>query len=134
MRRFAVCLALILSSCGTPKPVSAQSVIDTIKAAGISVTNVAPDPPVSDSIAPHSYTEQLGFQLPDLAPAGKGGQVMVCDTKKNCDAMVAYFGAMVALAGPYVYQSPDGRVVVQLNSGMTPQNAAKIEAIVKTLP
>jgi hypothetical protein len=57
----------------------------------------------------------------------------VCDSKQNCDALYAYFDALKSLAGPYLYQSSDGRVVVQMNSGLTPDEAAKYEAAVKNL-
>jgi hypothetical protein len=29
-----------------------------------------------------------------------GGQFFICDTKKNCDAIYAYYHALKALAGP----------------------------------
>jgi hypothetical protein len=136
MYRFIAPLVLVLTlvGCGAAPAPTAQSAVDAFKAAGLTLTNVAATDYPADSPAPHSYSSQLGFELPGLAPAGRGGQVMACDTKKNCDAMVAYFTAMLALAGPYVYQSPDGRVVVQLNSGMKPEDAAKVAAVVATLP
>jgi hypothetical protein len=63
----------------------------------------------------------------------RGGQFFICDTKQNCDAIFAYFDALKALAGPYLYQSPSGTVVVQLNSGLSPEEAFKYEAAVKAL-
>ncbi len=60
--------------------------------------------------------------------------MFVCDTKKNCDAIYAYFDALKGLAGPYLYQSPGGMVVVQMNSGLMPETGTKFEEAVKTLP
>lgn len=58
----------------------------------------------------------------------------MCDTKQNCDAIYAYFDALKAIAGPYLYQSDGGRVVLQLNSGLTPETAAKFAETIKALP
>jgi hypothetical protein len=58
---------------------------------------------------PKSYIAHQAFEIPSVAP--KGGQFFVCDTKKNCDAIYAYYDALKALAGPYMYQSPSGTVV-----------------------
>ena len=72
-----------------------------------------------------------------LRNCGRGGQkehMCACDTKKNCDAIYAYYDALKALAGPYVYQSPSGTVVAQLNSGLTPDEAKKFEQAIKSLP
>jgi hypothetical protein len=61
----------------------------------------------------------------------KGGQYFICDTKQNCDAIFAYYDALKALAGPYTYQSGSGLVVVQLNSELTPDAAAKVADALK---
>jgi hypothetical protein len=107
-------------------------VIDRFNAAGAKVENVKPDADIKSKLLPQSFTEQVGFTIPSLGDSG--GQLFVCDTKKNCDAIFAYFDALKALTGPYLYQSPSGTVVVQLNSGLTPDEAAKYEAVVKALP
>jgi hypothetical protein len=112
--------------------ITAQGVINQFNSAGLGLVDVRSEPRDSSSPLPNSYKEQLAFSIPEVAP--KGGQVFVCDTKKNCDALYAYFDALKALAGPYLYQSPGGRVVVQLNSGLAPDTGAKFEAVVNTLP
>jgi hypothetical protein len=127
-----ISVVLFLVACGgapaaTP---TAQSVIDAFKAAGVNVTNIKPNDLDAQAPVPRSFKDQAGFELPDIAPAGTGGQVFVCDTKKNCDAIYAYYDALKALAGPYLYQSPDGRVIAQLNSGLKPDDAAKLEAVI----
>ena len=74
---------------------------------------------------PQSYTTHAKFMY-----EGKTGQAFICDTKKNCDAIYAYFDILKGLAGPYTYQSDSGLVVIQLNSSLTPeQGAAAAEAI-----
>lgn len=42
------------------------------------------------------------------------------------------YDALKALAGPYVYQSPSGTVVAQLNSGLTPDEAKKFEQAIQS--
>jgi hypothetical protein len=123
----------ILTACGSsPTLVTAESVIDKFKNAGLEVNNVQPGVRQPDTPLPNSYKEHLTFSLPEVDP--RGGQIFVCDTKQNCDAIFAYFEALQALAGPYRYQSPNGTVVVQLNDGVKPETGAKFEAVVKSLP
>ena len=116
----------------TPAPLTARQVIDRFNAAGLGVSDVTVAERDPDSPLPNSYQERLRFTVAEVAPAG--GQVFTCDTKRNCDALFAYFDALVALAGPYLYQSPDGLVVAQLNSGLTPATAAQFEAVMADLP
>lgn len=133
--RFVVLLLVlaVLSACGSAAPaISAQGVLDRFAAAGLTTTNPHPSPDIKSSPVPQSFTEQLSFSIPALGE--KGGQVFICDTKRNCDAIFAYFDALKGLAGPYLYQSPSGTVVVQLNSGLAPDEAAKYAEVVKALP
>lgn len=128
-----VVLMWLLTACGgVPQVVTAQSVIDQWNAAGLGLSNVQASERDPDSPLPNSYSERLEFEIAEVAPSG--GQVFVCDTKQNCDAIYAYFDALKALAGPYLYQSPNGRVVAQLNSGLTPETAAKFKQVIDSLP
>lgn len=124
-------LAVILSACGgvTAAPPTAQGVINQFKAAGIDVGNVTTPEAIPNSPLPQSFKEHLVFTVPRLGD--KGGQVFVCDTKQNCDGIFAYFDTLKGLAGPYLYQSAGGTVVAQLNSGLTPDEAAKFEQVVE---
>lgn len=134
MRRGIVALFLaFLVACGAPVVApTGQAVVEAFKAAGVEVTNVAPGTRAPDSPVPNSFKEHMEFTIPSLGD--KGGQLFVCDTKQNCDAIYAYFNAMKALAGPYTYQSDGGRVVIQLNSGLAADEAAKFAAAIKALP
>lgn len=123
--------ALLLLGCNAAEPVTAQEVFDRFVAAGLDVTAEEPEE-TTGGMMPKSFKERFLFSVPEVAP--RGGQILVCDTKRNCDALVAYLGAWLAVVGPYVYQSPSGLVVVQINSGLTPDHAARFEAIVKALP
>ncbi len=127
-----IALLFALVACGAPAaPPTAASVVSALQGAGLTVENVAPGQRDADSPLPNSYKEWVTFTVPSLGD--KGGQVFVCETKKNCDALYAYFDALKALAGPYVYQSPSGLVVAQLNSGMSPDEAKKFEAAIAAL-
>ena len=129
-------LVSLLVACGSKgsnsEPLTAQAVIDKFNEVGLDVKDVQAGERDPDSPLPNSYQENLVFSIPEVAP--KGGQIFVCDTKKNCDALYAYFDALKALAGPYLYQSPRGTVVAQLNSGLTPDTAAKFEQVISSLP
>lgn len=122
----------LLVACSASAPVSAQTVVDKFIAAGLGVSDVEPDERVEGTPLPNSYSDWLTFTIAEVAP--KGGQVFVCDTKKNCDALYAYFDMLKGLSGPYLYQSPSGLVVAQLNSGLTPETAAKFEKVIRGLP
>jgi len=125
-----VALALVLAACGGNPVVTAAQVADSLTAAGaVNVHEEAFGPEVQ---APKSFMSRQVFEIASVAPAG--GQVFLCDTKKNCDAIYAYYDALKALAGPYLYQSPSGTVVVQLNSDLKPDEATKFEEVVKSLP
>lgn len=128
-------LAMVLAACATsaqPATVTAQDVADKFVAAGVGVSDVkSGDVPDSASL-PRSYQEHIEFIVAEATP--RGGQIFVCDTKKNCDAIYAYFDALKALAGPYTYQSPSGLVVAQLNSGLSPETVAKFEEVINSLP
>jgi len=131
-----VVLVSLLVACGSAgggsEPLTGQDVIDKFNEADLDVKDVQVGERDPDSPLPNSYQENLEFSIPEVAP--KGGQIFVCDTKKNCDALYAYFDALKALAGPYLYQSPSGTVVAQLNRGLTPDTAAKFETVINTLP
>jgi hypothetical protein len=132
MQRFLVPLLIVilLVGCGGAPAVTTQQVSQALASAG--ATNIHDEAVPNSAPLPKSFTAHQAFEIASVAP--KGGQFFICDSKKNCDAIYAYFDALKALAGPYIYQSPSGMVVVQLNSGLKPDDAAKYEAAVKALP
>lgn len=131
MRRvWIVFLVLALAACGGAPAVTAAQVAEKFTAAG--ATNIHDEVIEASSPVPKSYIAHQAFEIASVAP--KGGQFFICDTKKNCDAIFAYYDALKALAGPYTYQSPSGTVVAQLNSGLTPAEAAKFEQAITSLP
>ena len=132
MKRLIILLGLaaLLAACGGAPAVTAQQVAAALQAAG--ATNIHDEQVPADAPLPKSFIAHQAFEIPSVAP--KGGQYFICDTKKNCDAIFAYFDALKALGGPYYYQSPSGTVVAQLNSDLKPEDAAKFEAAVKSLP
>lgn len=123
----AVC-ALLLACTPAPAALTSGAVTTAFSAAGIKIENVAPANAPANSPLPKSFKENVTFTVPRLN--NKGGQFFVCDTKKNCDAIYAYFDALKALAGPYTYQSPNGLLVAQLDSGLTPAEANQFEQVV----
>ena len=111
-------IAILLTACGSAPAPTMEQVAQAIGAVDVQAGKVG-------NTVPQSYTEHAKFVY-----EGKPGQAFICDTKKNCDAIYAYFDVLKGLAGPYTYQSDSGRVVIQLNSALTPaQGAAAAEAI-----
>jgi hypothetical protein len=121
--------ALLVACGGCAPPPTAQKVLDDFKAAGLPVENVTTPPRDPSAPLPNSYTERLTFTVPALGD--KGGQVFVCETKQHCGALYAYFDGLKGLAGPYLYQSPNGLVVAQLNKGHDAATAAKYQAVIE---
>lgn len=129
--RYALAIAtlLLLAACGganVPGTVQVKNLMMQVGA-----QNVHEEAFENSVPAPRSFISRQVFTLASVAP--KGGQVFICDSKKNCDAIYAYYDALKALAGPYTYQSDSGLVVVQLNKGLSPDEAAKFARVVKGL-
>ncbi len=131
MYRLLVLAALLLAACGEPDALifSSYLVLHAFDAAGVSVTDVRigrldPSIPI-----PNSYLAHADFLVPGLG--NTGGQIIICDTKKHCDAIVH---ELQNLAGPYLYQSSGGRVVLQLSSRLTPDEAGEFADAIKAMP
>ncbi len=123
----ALVAVLVLSACAaTTSAPTPQTVVQALTAAGLTIDNVQEGR--TSGAAPQSYTAHADFTV-----NGKGGQLFICDTKKNCDAIYAYYDALKALAGPYTYQSDGGTGVVQLNSQLSPDVGTAAEKAIKGL-
>jgi hypothetical protein len=103
-------LVYLLTGCSSSNQLSGQDVINKFNRAGLDVQDVHPEVSEPGSPLPNSYKERLAFSIPEVAP--EGGQVFICDKKRDCNALYAYFDALKAQAGPYLYQSPNGKIVV----------------------
>jgi hypothetical protein len=126
-------VALLL--CNQAVAVTGNEVIDAFKAAGIEVVdakNVTEDTQKSEGPLPKSFRENWVFVNKTLKN-GKGGQIFICDEKKYCDAIYAYFDVLKGMAGPYLYQSKDGLIVAQINSGHLPDSAKRYEKVLADL-
>lgn len=135
MLRFFLLALLLLPACRSrSEPITAESVIDAFKVAGIELTVTEINPFIeASSPLPRSFHDHIVFTDAILVAQGvdHGGQIFVCDEPKHCQALQAYFDAFIALAGPYTYTSSSGLVVAQLNSGFTPEQAARYEAVLE---
>lgn len=108
-----------------------QQVLDLFNRAGLEISGAAKTAVDPSDVLPDTYAERWEFVIAEVAP--KGGQIFVCETKANCDVLFDYYSALSALAGPNLFQSPNGLVVAQLNSGLSPETAAKFETIINSL-
>lgn len=133
--RTLLVLLLVLTACGgAPAGPTAQGVLDAFAAAGLTVTNVESvmDLPAGAPI-PRTFKEHLVFALRDAMPEPERGQVYVCETKQNCDAIYGYFQSVGGGLATYLYQSPDGRVVVQLSDQTSDEAGQTILSVVNGL-
>ena len=123
-------LASFLTGCGGAPSSTTQQVAAALQAAG--ATNLHDEAIGADVPVPKSFTAHQAFEIASVAPSG--GQFFMCDTKQNCDAIFAYYDALKALAGPYLYRNQSGTVVVQMNSGLTPDQAGAFQKAIEALP
>lgn len=95
---------------------------------GAIISDFKEKPKDPESPLPKSYQVNIEFTIQEVSP--KGGHFFICTKKRYCDAIFAYYDMLKGLAGPYIYQSPSGLVVAQLNSGLSVETAEKIEAVI----
>ncbi|MCM2131444.1 hypothetical protein [Larsenimonas rhizosphaerae] len=128
--RTSTALALLISTTACAQTVESDDLLEDLRDSGAGVTQIIIEERDPSSSLPNSYRDHYSFTIEEVAP--KGGQVFVCDSKKYCDALMTYFEQFPALVGPYLYQSKSGKVVAQLNSGLSPHNAEVIESILQS--
>lgn len=138
MYRLSIVL-LLLVSCGIPTiPPSAAEVVKRFQHSGLDATNVRDEPLPDSAPIPRTYTSHANFTVPSAGTSSdgstRGGQVFACETKRDCDAVYAAFDALRPLAGPYLYRSPSGTVVVQMSQAIPAAVAERYEAAVQRLP
>lgn len=123
--------AAALFGCGEKQPITQAALVEALTKGNIPLSDVQTPPRDPSSPLPNSYKERFTFALPSVAP--KGGQAFICEEKSHCDAIYSYLDALKVLAGPYLYRSKDGLVVLQLNSGLTPDIAEPVKVLVEGL-
>jgi len=124
-------VGVLLASCGSAaQALTPNAVFNQMTAAGLEAQSNT-RALMADGV-PKTYTGWQFFEVPSLHN-GRGGQIFVCDTKKDCDAIYEALTQPRPYYG-YVYQSPAGRVVVQLDGTIQPTQAVKYETVIKELP
>ena len=129
-----VCTLPLLAACAGIAPttrVNADDVIQQFQDAGLELTDIQEPARDPESPLPNSYGENVTFNYAELGDGG--GQIFTCDTRDNCDRVYAYFESLEDLAGPYLYRSEAGTVIAQLNSRLTPDQAAVFEDVINGL-
>jgi hypothetical protein len=133
MRRavILVLVALVLLACGSVAVPTAPQVAQTLSAAG--AVNFHDYGLYVGGIIEFRYQVRQVFGIAQAG--GEEGEFFICETKENCDQIFTYYASMQESFGAVdVYQSPSGTVVVQLPGRLLPEQAAKFEQAVMTLP
>lgn len=125
-KSWAIALAaLTIAACGVA---GAAPTVDAVKEAlnksDVGIREIVREDATAAGMVPSGYQHHLSFVIEEVAP--RGGQVFICDEAEVCNKIKAYFDALSGLAGPHRYQSKSGRVVVQINSGVSQASADKI--------
>ena len=105
-----------------------QQVLDLFTQAGLEISSATKAEVNPKDPLPDTYVERWEFVVAEVAP--KGGQIFICEQKTDCDVLINYFTMLRFLAGPNLFQSPSGLVIAQLNSGLSPETAAKFKAVI----
>lgn len=127
--------AIVLPTATTrPAPASIESapsldtVLSAFESAGIQLRDINRVPQIeAESPLPRSFRYHATWK--DALLGDSGGQVFICDSPDLCVALSSYFRMLVGMAGPYIYISPSGLVVAQLNSSFTPDQATRYRAV-----
>lgn len=123
------CLVASAFAKEAPLPPNVQDLVNKLQAAGCEFENVELNMERSNgSVLPNCWNDRLVFTIKSIAP--KGGQIFFTSRSSYGESIAAHYLSYPALVGPYVYRSKDGKIVAQLNSGLTPAQAEKFEAVI----
>jgi len=131
--RFSIfTLILFLISCGKKEDVAiqrlgTQEVLAALKNAG--ATNIKQQERETESMRSNAFREAYDFEISEVSP--KGGQVIFFDDPSHGESMFAYYDALKAIAGPYLYITADNTILLQMNSGLKPETAKKFAKILE---
>ena len=63
----------------------------------------------------------------------EGNESVICETKTECDLIWQHYEDLKSLAGPYRFRSQDGKLVAQLNSGLSLETGVSFQTIFEGL-
>lgn len=126
-----IAISAFLTACaGEPPPppfdqLTAQEVVDALKAAGATVQN-----PIADMVvgrdAPNTFSERIVFQIPSIAP--DGGQIVIFRTPGDLQTWQQYVDTLRSdpnerrsVVYVYVHQN----ALLQLNANLLPDEASR---------
>ena len=72
------------------------------------------------------FKQRFSFILESVKP--KGAQLFICENKADGDAIFTYYDALKAFGGTNLFQSKDGKLVLQMNSEVEKEEAEKFKA------
>lgn len=123
----------------TAAPVTAATILDKFRAAGLPMTNVATQDEATDPNSllgrPNSYTSHASFDLPGGDPDGtradvsRGGVIEVFPDASKATVRASYIRAVTAgdaFLAEYDYQ--DGPVLLRITGKVTPSTAKQFQA------
>jgi hypothetical protein len=98
------------STCGVGKELIEKLISEGIQILDIKTEN-------EKGILLEHYVEKWIFSIQEIFP--KGGQILICPTKSDGDQVFDYYDSLASLAGPHLYRSSCGKVIAQLNNGLS---------------
>lgn len=113
---------------------NAQTVLDGLKAAGLSVSNERRDMAVAPDI-PVTFSERYLFEIDKIAPAG--GQVLIFNSRENLDSWQAYINRQrnnSATRRNFVYVYNKANALLILSPELTVDDASAYQTAFERLP
>jgi hypothetical protein len=110
-----------------------QDVIDAFSQAGLPITSMVRDTIVGRD-APLTFNDRYVFTIDRIAP--NGGQILVFQSAESMQAWTEYIDQLRADSNTrrdVVYVFTNGNIMVQVNAGLTPQEANEYRDALATL-
>jgi hypothetical protein len=142
MGRVLALLALVavMVGCGvgpTPTPTAgpfsrhtAEDAYRAFQAFGLPVSNWQPSPTTATFLGPHTWTGAYAFAVGGN-PVAEGGRVYIFAAERDREALRAWLAKFPQLS-PYVYAHGD--LLVDLPMNLSPEDAARYQGALDTLP
>lgn len=124
-------VAVLLTACGGAAARTPEGIVAAYKAAGLEAENPTPMGPGDYKLAPY-VAKGVHFLIPSMC-ADCGGRAFV-GTKEEIASLQHYYeslGKASAVLFSWVFVTPDGKAMVQINGELPEDQARKYEEALK---
>ncbi|MEQ6887918.1 hypothetical protein ABE957_04420 [Halomonas sp. CS7] len=127
----ALTMAALAGCSSSDEPVTQEGLVQALQGADLGIVEVIDEDPNDSRMVPGEYQHHVTIVLEEVAP--KGGQFFICNDPAECSEIKGYFDGLASLAGPHRYASESGRVVSQLNRGVSQETADQVLTVLEEM-